>query len=426
MSGGSVTYPNAAQPAERLALIARLSQHFNSSLDSDEVLNRVMDEVIAAVRAERGFVMLYDGRGEASFRVARGMDQRTIEDASFQVSRGVVQRVASSGQPVLTSDAQHDDRFSMRQSIVSLGLRSILCAPLVVRGQVKGAIYVDNRLRAGIFTPDDLDLVVAIASSAAIAIENARLYQNAVETGRLERELQMARELQIGLLPQTVPVFEGWEFASYWKPARQVAGDFFDFIPLGPDRLGFLVADVADKGMPAAIFMALTRSTMRASLLGASSPAEGIARANRLLCADSTGGMFVTLFYAEVNAGGGVRYVNAGHNPALLHRRNGDISELRLTGPLLGFDEDALYTEAVVELDAGETLLLYTDGVTEAMCECEPVHCFGEERLLALMRKDEHGGPRRLVAALDGALAAHVGPAAPYDDITLIAARRTA
>lgn len=421
-----MTYPNAAQPAERLALIARLAQHFNSSLDPDEVLNRVMDEVIAAVRAERGFVMLHDGRGGASFRVARGMDQQTIEDAGFQVSRGVVERVAASGQPVLTSDAQHDDRFSMRQSIMTLGLRSILCAPLVVRGEVKGAIYVDNRLRAGIFTPDDLDLVVAIASSAAIAIENARLYQAAVETGRLERELQMARELQSGLLPQHVPLFPGWEFASYWKPARQVAGDFFDFIPLGPDRLGFLVADVADKGMAAAIFMALTRSTLRASLLGAPSPAEGIARANRLLCADSTGGMFVTLFYAEVSGSGALRYVNGGHNPALLRRASGEIASLNLTGPLLGFDDAASYGERTVQLERDDALLLYTDGVTEAMCECGPDECFGDERLTALVQAEGSSGPHQLVTALDTALAAYVGPAAPFDDITVIAARRTA
>src|SRR5512135_2395893 len=170
-----MTYPSPPSlPAEHLALLARLAQQFNSSLDLNEVLSRVMDEVIAAVHAERGFVMLHDEAGELSFRVARGMDQRTIAHPSFEVSRGVIERVAAEGRPLLSSDAQQDDRFSMRQSVFTLGLRSILCAPLVVRDQITGVIYVDSRLQAGIFTPADLELLTAIASSAAIAIENAR------------------------------------------------------------------------------------------------------------------------------------------------------------------------------------------------------------------------------------------------------------
>ena len=332
----------------RLALLVRLAQAFNSSLDLDQVLGRVMDEVIAAVRAERGFVMLHEAGGRLAFRVARGIDQRTIEDPSFQISRGVLAQVAAEGRPVLTSDAQHDDRFSMRQSIVSLGLRSILCVPLVVRDQVTGVIYVDNRLHAGIFMPADLELLTAIASSAAIAIENARLYQAAVETGRLERELQMARELQAGLIPHESPQAPGWEFVARWQPARQVAGDFYDFIPAAGDHIGIVVADVADKGMAAAIFMALTRSTVRASLAGAPSPADGIARANRLICADAAGGMFVTLFYAELDPlTGQLTYVNAGHDPAILCSNDrGRCTILERTGLVLGVDEDAVYTQA--------------------------------------------------------------------------------
>ena len=190
---------------ERLALLIRLAQAFNSSLDLDQVLDQVMDEVIAAVHAERGFVMLHEAGANSRFAWARGIEQHTIEDPSFQISRGVLAQVAAEGRPVLTSDAQHDDRFSMRQSIVTPGSPLHPVRAAGVRGQVTGVIYVDNRLHAGIFTPADLELLAAIASSAAIAIENARLYQAAVETGRLERELQMARELQAGLLPHETP-----------------------------------------------------------------------------------------------------------------------------------------------------------------------------------------------------------------------------
>ncbi len=253
--------------ADRLALLYRVSQDFNSSLDLDEVLNRVIDEVIAAVRAERGFLMLRDPVGQLHFRVARGIDRLTIEQPQFEVSRSVIMRVADEGRSVLTSNAQDDAWLKTHRSVAVLGLRSILCVPLQIKGALLGVIYVDNRLQSGIFQPADLELLTAIASNAATAIENARLYQVAIEKGRLERELQVARELQSSLLPHETPQLSGWEFAAYWQPARQVSGDFYDFISTS-SGLGIVIADVSDKGMPAALFMALSRTIMRASLIG--------------------------------------------------------------------------------------------------------------------------------------------------------------
>ncbi|MES0362023.1 MAG: GAF domain-containing protein, partial [Anaerolineales bacterium] len=150
---------------ERLTLLYHVSQVFNSTLELDEVLNIVMDEVIAATQAERGFVVLCESEDELVFHAARGIEKTTIDDPQFQISRGVIEQVADRGQPVLTSDAQHDDRFSDRESVTDLGLRSIMCAPLKVKDQDLGVIYVDNRLIAGIFTQDDLDMLNAISSS---------------------------------------------------------------------------------------------------------------------------------------------------------------------------------------------------------------------------------------------------------------------
>ncbi len=413
-------------PAERLALLARLAQQFNSSLDLDEVLSRIMDEVIAAVRAERGFVMLHDDAGQLTFRVARGLDQRTIDDPSFQVSRGVIERVAAEGRPLLSSDAQHDDRFSMRQSVFTLGLRSILCAPLIVRDHTIGVIYVDSRLQAGIFTPADLELLTGIASSAAIAIENARLYQSAVAKGRLERELQVARDLQISLLPHEVPVAAGWQFASRWHPAREVAGDFFDFIRRGEGQTGALVADVADKGIAAALFMALSRSVLRASLRSAASPCEGIAAANRLICDDASDGMFVTLFYAEVDGSGCLTYVNAGHNPAYLVRGDsGECTELPLTGPLLGFSETAAFGQERVQLEPGDFVLMYTDGVTEAVSATNVDEFYGEERLKAFLYERRDQSARDILQALVDALGDFIEPTGLRDDVTMVGIKRT-
>ena len=420
-----MTVMNPPQPSsDRLALLYRLSQTFNSSLDLDEVLNRVMDEVIAVTRAERGFVMLHETDGRPVFRVARGMDQNTIDDPHFQISRSVVERVAREGQPVLTSDAQSDDRFSMRQSVMILGLRSILCVPLKIKDQVSGVVYVDNRLQAGIFTRADLDLLTAIASSAAIAVENARLYQVAVEKGRMERELQVAYEIQAGLLPREIPHVPGWEFAARWQPAREVAGDYYDFIPGDGGQLGLVIADVSDKGMPAALFMALTRSIVRASVGHAPSSADGIAHANRLICADSTGGMFVTLFYALLDPEAGeITYVNAGHNPPLLYRAEQDqLTELTRTGMALGVITDAPFEQRTVQLYSGDFVLLYTDGVTDATDSQGQE--FGEERLQRLILEKRRAPVQEIVAALEHALGAFVGASSPFDDITIVVARR--
>jgi sigma-B regulation protein RsbU (phosphoserine phosphatase) len=423
------TSPGAQPSGERLALLYQLSQTFNSSLDLDEVLNRVMDEVIVATRAERGFVMLHDEQGQLVFRAARGMDQHTIQDPMFQISLSVVHGVARQGQPVLTGDAQIDPRFSMRTSVKLLGLRSILCVPLRIKERILGTIYVDNRIQAGIFGPADLDLLSAIASSAAIAIENARLYQVAVEKGRLERELQMARQVQLSLLPAAVPEAPGWEFSARWLPARQVAGDYYDFI-LGQDgQLGMVVADVSDKGMPAALFMALSRSIVRASMDPSLAPAGSIQRANRLICQDSTSGMFITLFYALLDPKAGqVAYVNAGHNPALYFQRGkrpgqGALSRLGRTGMALGVEAETPYAERSLTLNPGDFLVLYTDGVTDAMDH--QGHSFDMDRLESTVLAHREDSAEQIGEALESAIQDFTGGAPVFDDITLLIVRRS-
>ncbi len=434
-----MTERDGQQPSsDRLALLYQLSQAFNSSLDLDEVLNRVMDEVIAATHAERGFVMLVEDaaspdqsgslRKKFDFKVARGLDQKTIEDPQFQISRSIVERVAVEGQPVLTSDAQNDARFNIRQSVMFLGLRAILCVPLTLKDRLLGVIYVDNRMQVGIFTQADLDLLRAIASSAAIAIENARLYQVAVEKGRMERELQMARKVQASLLPQECPVIPGWAFSARWKPAREVGGDYYDFIPARLGKLGLVIADVTDKGMPAALFMASTRSIIRASLPLSPNPAEVITQANRLVCAQSENGLFVTLFFGLLDpVSGEFTYVNAGHNPPLVfqHSEPACIEDLKLlgsTGLQLGMDEDSEYHQESLVLQHGDFVLLYTDGVTDAL-DAEK-NDFGMQRLQEVVFSCCTATPDELVDALQKSLDDFTGGTAPYDDMTILVIKR--
>ncbi len=413
-----------AQPsAERLALLYRISQTFNSSLDLDEVLNRVMDEVIAATHAERGFLMLHDAAERLVFRAARGLDRQTIDAPEFQISRGVVERVANEGQPQLTSDAQSDQWLGQRASVMGLGLRAVLCVPLQLKGAKLGVIYVDSRVQSGIFTQDDLELLTSIAASAATAIENARLYQVAVEKGRLERELQVARDVQTSLLPRETPHIAGWEFATWWQPAREVAGDFYDFIPADQDQLGVVIADVADKGMPAALFMALTRSIVRASVATAFSPADGITHANRLICADAANGMFVTLCYLRLDAAGQIVYVNAGHNPPLWYRADQDqLIELTRTGMALGVLDINWYEQRTEQLNPGDFVVLYTDGVTEFVNAQGQE--FGIKRLRQVILENRRSSAAEMVTAVEQALGGFSDLSMPFDDITVVMIKR--
>ncbi len=409
--------------ADRLALLYRVSQDFNSTLDLHEVLNRVIDEVIAAVRAERGFLMLHDAAGQLRFRVARGIDRHTIEQPQFQVSRSVISRVAEEGRPLLTSNAQDDASLKMQHSVSMLGLRAILCVPLQVRGTLLGVIYVDNRLQSGAFYPDDLDLLTAIAASAATAIENARLYRLAVEKGRMERELQMARDLQASLLPRETPQLAGWDFAVYWQPARQVSGDFYDFVAT-EQGAAVVIADVSDKGMPAALFMALSRTIVRASLIGSDSPADGIAQANRLICADSPNSMFVTLVAAWIErTSGDLIYVNAGHNPPYLYRVTEDQPwPLARTGMALGIDETLDFEQRAAHLDPGDVLIFYTDGILDALNARGEE--FGDGRLRRVCASQRGKTAAHLVAALRDEVLAFAGTTPLSDDCTVVVAKR--
>jgi len=413
------------EPEDRLTTLYRISKTFNSSLDLDDVLNLVMDEIVSVTRAERGFLMLREDDGHLAVKVARGLDRKTIESPEFEVSRGIVDRVATECKAILTSDAQADGWLGQRKSVRGLKLRAVLGVPLQLKGECIGVVYVDSRIQTGIFSKEDIELLEGIASSAAIAIENARLYKVAIEKGRLERELQVAREVQMNLIPRSLPEMPGWKFTAWWKPARQVSGDFYDFIPLDDTHLGIVIGDVCDKGMPAALFMADARSIVRASTAIPTSPANAIRSANRLLSDDSLNGMFVSLFYASLNMiNGELTYVNAGHNPPYHYRAEDDsISELERTGIPLGIEPDAVLEEQNLSLGIDDFLLLYTDGVTEAMNA--DLELYGKSQLLRMLFAHRKASIDKIQMKIQHSVSDFIGEFDPSDDIALMIVKRT-
>jgi serine phosphatase RsbU (regulator of sigma subunit) len=284
-----------------------------------------------------------------------------------------------------------------------------------------------------------------MANQIAGALESALLAQEAADAVRLDEELRVAREIQTTLLPGKLPKLAGWQIAADWRSARLVGGDFYDFwrLPKGsaagdrgsgaavsdsqpptpnPQPLGFVVADVSDKGVPAAMFMTLSRSLMRAAALDGSSPAVALGRANRWIARDSESAMFVTLFYGILQPETGVLHFGcAGHNPPLLFRTDGQVRELTTPGIALGVLEDAVLGEDQVTLDAGDILVCYTDGLTEAINGAE--EAFGVERLIDAVAANREQSAEALVALINAALLRFT-ERPPFDDLTLVVIKR--
>ena len=313
-----------------------------------------------------------------------------------------------------------------------------LAVPMLAKGEILGAMIVDyagplGRRFPQRFSERQTGFLSGIAGQAAMAVENARLLREAAEQERIRQELQVARQIQVSFLPECCPNLPGWQLAAIWRSARQVGGDFYDFIPLlsapqddgrSGKPLGLVIADVADKGVPAALFMALSRTLMRTVAIDGCSPAAAVARTNELILADARTDLFVTLFYALLwPESGEIRFVNAGHMPAVWVRAaDGTTQELTTPGMALGVLREIEFREDVAHLQPGDAVVLYTDGVTDATNAKREL--FGRPRLRQVLGAHRHLPADELASAVDAAVAEFVGDAPQADDFTLLVAKR--
>jgi len=296
--------------------------------------------------------------------------------------------------------------------------------PLRIGERVIGALDLQSDCPCA-FGPDEAHYLEVLAQQVAVAVEDARLYEQSVERQQLEQELKFAREIQTSFLPRHRPRAEGWSVAGEWRAARQVGGDFYDFVALSESSWGLVIADVADKGVPAALFMALSRTLARAVALDSRTPGEALAHVNELIHADSASDLFVTMIYAIWNPHtGNVAFANAGHPPPLLCRSSGEVSVLRSHGIALGV-VDRLWPEQVsLDLQVGDVLLLYTDGMTDALNQLGEE--FGLSRLQAALARTRCLDAEQIAAALMKAVDDFIGDEPAFDDQTLVVLKREA
>jgi len=415
--------PEALSP-EHLLTLYHISGLINSTLDFDQSLENVMDAIMQVTKAQRGFLMINNDENEhLQVLVARGIDGETIESEGYSTT--IVNEVITSRAPLLTNNAQYDTRFNVGQSIIMQGLRAILCAPMLAGDRLVGAVYVDTSMKSGAFRPNDLELLKAVTGMAARAIENARLYLVAVEKGRLEHELQMAHEIQRGLLPQRLPVMPGYDLAPHWEAAREVAGDFYDAFSLHEGFFGAVIADVSDKGAPAAMFMAVARTLIRSNAYAGLSPFETVSLANDLLMADAEeSGMFVTMFYTLFRHDGHCININGGHNPpAYFHHDSQDVEYLPQGGRALGWFPNNPLMETELQLKPGDVIVYYTDGLTEA--ENPQGDYYGEERLAVALKAAAGKTALEIKQDILADVDAFCAGQPPFDDLTMIVVKYT-
>lgn len=408
------------------AVMSKVGIALLSPSSLDEVLNQIVDLIFEGVPADRAFLLLREGSdGELVCKVASyRYPQPGSEDRQVRISQSIIQEVIGRGQAVLTSDAQQDERFRGQQSIVLSGIRSVMAVPLSIHQQVIGMIYVDSPMSVNVFTEDDLRLLTTIASVAAIKIENVRLLEQRIENERIKQQLNSARDIQFRLLPVNPPPIPHYDMTGISFPCYEVGGDYYDFIKQSDHRLIISLGDVSGKGMDAAILMSSLHATIRAQAETSQTVAELVSRVNHYLYQSTPSNKFVTLFCGQLDAEKHVlRYTNAGHNPPILVRRRGEIIDLEMGGLPVGIAQSVDYEEGVVEFEPGDVLIIYSDGISEALNQQEEE--FTRDRLIEIVREHPENSASQLRDRVDESLLHFMGTASPVDDMTLVIVKRT-
>jgi serine phosphatase RsbU (regulator of sigma subunit)/pSer/pThr/pTyr-binding forkhead associated (FHA) protein len=433
----------SVHPEAKLKAILEITQNLCSNLQIDTVAPKILDTLLDLFpQAERGFlVLMKDGdtkRGiRKTFHKIRPLRRTAVkgllakpspEESRLSISRSIINHVLGQKKAVLSQDAGNDTNLPTSASIADLKIRSVMCAPLLTPdGQGLGILQLDTSDRKQ-FGQDDLDLLVAVARQAAIAIENASMHESLLARERIERDLRLAEQVQRGFLPQSVPKLPGYEFFAYYNAAYEVGGDYYDFVPLPGNRLAIALGDVSGKGVAAALMMAKFSGDTRYCILTEDAPAAAAEGLNDLLCSAGIEEKFITLSLGVLDlTGGELTLCSAGHLPVIIRRGGGQIEEVG--GDIAGFPLGILpaqrYKQAKVSLEPGEVVVVYSDGVTDARNPREELFDSKDNHRLARRVAESPGGAEAVGRAILQEIREFSAGHVQADDITLICFGRT-
>ncbi len=410
------------QKIKRLHTLIDVNSLISSSLNLDQILENVMTISKQVMNADASSLMLIDEKtNELVYQVALGsVGEKLKQEFRLKMGQGIAGSVAQDGAPLLIEDVYTHPRFFRgHDEATGYRTRSMIAVPLKIGNRITGVAQVINRLDGSAFDTDDLELFVALCSMAAIAIENAKMHTSLMERQRLVKDMEFARTVQESFLPQQAPELVNYRFSSHYTPAQEVGGDFYDFFRLDMNRTGIVVGDVSGKGIPAALYMAKLGSDLRTLAFTEKGPAGAFSRLNDLLVERSRRGMFATVLYLELDSqNGNMVLSNAGHLPPLIRRTDGTVEKLAgAGGSPLGILKGMQFGQETRELRAGETAILYTDGIIEAMNAGGEQ--YGYDRLEDLVRRNP-ADPDALKSAIIADLNRFTGLSRQHDDMTLV------
>ena len=382
----------------------------------DELFPVILKLATGAVGARRGLIATVE-EGDLFIRATQG--------EGFRISTAVRDKVLKARESLLVRDAGSDDLLRQSRTILEQRVRSLMAVPLQTDAQVIGLVYVDSPDFIRPFTPEDLSLLTVMANTAAIRIEHARLAEIEQSERLIEKEMEQAAEIQRSLLPPNSPRFPGLDIAGHSMPSRSVGGDYFDYLRLADGRPAVLVADVAGKGLPAALLMTSLQSLVQILAETETDPGSFVTRLNRSVSRHCPGNRFITFFMAVYNPDNGeVLYANAGHNPPYLLTHDRKVHILEGGGPPLGIMRNLAYSTQSTMTEAGDTLMLYSDGVPEAVNSAGEE--FGDERFIGALMETHGSSAEDIIGGVRSVLANFVKDTPASDDVTMVAVRRKA
>jgi sigma-B regulation protein RsbU (phosphoserine phosphatase) len=409
----------------KLRAVIGLNRAIGSSLSLEEVLPKLLDGLFAIFPdAERGFVLLTDVK--TNRLVLRAKKLKTAEEeGGLRLSLSLVNKVASSQRAILSADATSDSRFRLNESIVDCSIRSVMCVPFISsQGAVLGVLQVDSRdIRNG-FNQEDLEVLAGIAGQAAKAVEQATAHDEKVAQEHFKRDLELANRVQQGLLPSVPPEIQGYAVFDFYEAAHQVGGDYFSYVQLADERLAVVLADVSGKGISAALVMAALSADVRYSLAIEPDVAKAVTQLNASFMRSGWDDRFATFVVVVLDPKSDqVAVVSAGHLPVYLRRADGTVEAIGLeeTGLPLGVDPSYVYEAASVTMASGSTLVLYTDGISEAMDHHnEPYGLLRLEKILTEPATTAEAVGRRVLADVER----HAAGQVRSDDMCLVCVAR--
>ncbi len=405
------------------SVLSEVSKALILHMPLSDLLEQIMDLICENLPMDRGILMIKEGNPVQLIpKVVRINDSRLMKQ-KIQVSQSIINTSIDKHSSILTSDAQEDTRFRGKESVIKSNIHSAMCVPLWNNKEIIGIIYSDRIYLLEQFTDEDLKMLTLLSNLAAVKIENAKLFEDAIEKEKMEKELTLAAQIQQDFLPKENPSYDNFEIAGSNIPCYQVGGDYFDFIAIDPSRLGIVVADVSGKGMSASLLMASLRAAFHSELRPEYKLEEMVAKLNNFVHRSSASNRFITFFFCELDTESGeLKYINAGHNPPLILDKSSKIQHMKSCGMCLGMFDAEKYKAEKTTLNVGDITVIFTDGITESRNKQNEE--FGNEKLEKLIQKHSKLSAQKLLEKIYDELNSFTSGVDQMDDITLVVIKR--